>query len=64
MEYTLHDFEVLASGLHDEQDDIEALIKSCSAPDVIYERLQEMHQLLEALVIHVYKDCARVACHW
>ena len=53
MEYTLHDFEVLASGLHDEQDDIEALIKSCSAPDVIYERLQEMHQLLEALVIHV-----------
>ena len=53
MEYTLHDFAILASVLHDEQDDIEALIRSCSAPDVINERLQEMHQLLEAFVIHV-----------
>lgn len=48
---TLDDFKALASGLPDEHNDIEALIKSRSAPDVMNARLQEMHQLLEVLLI-------------
>ena len=51
MTNTLEVFEVLASGLQDEQNNIETLLNSHSAPDVIDARLQEMHQLLDTLTL-------------
>jgi len=60
MAYTLHSFEVLASGLQDEQINIESLIRSCSEPDIVIKRLQETHLLLEALVIHVERIVPRL----
>jgi len=51
MTNTLEVFEVLASGLQDEQNNIETLLNSHSALDVIDARLQGMHQLLDALTL-------------
>jgi len=52
MTNTLEVFEVLASsGLQYEQNNIETLLNSHTAPDVIDARLQEMHQLLDALTL-------------
>ena len=48
---TLEVFEVLASGLQDEQNSIETLLNSHSAPDVIDARLQGMQQLFDALTL-------------
>jgi len=44
-------FEVLTSGLQDEQNNIEALLNSHPAPDVIDARLQGMQQLFDALTL-------------
>ena len=48
---TLEVFEVLASGLQDEQNNIETLLNSHSAPDVIDASLQGMQQLFDALTL-------------
>jgi len=45
-------FEVLASGLRDEQNNIESLLKSRASPDVINARLQELLHLLDGLKVH------------
>ena len=45
-------FEVLASGLQDEQNNIESLLESRASPDVINARLQELLHLLDGLKVH------------
>jgi len=45
-------FEVLASGLQDEQNNTESLLKSRASPDVINARLQELRHLLDGLKVH------------
>jgi len=48
---TLEVFEVLVSGLQDQQNNIETLLNSHPAPDVIDARLQGMQQLFDALTL-------------
>jgi len=54
MTYVLEGFEALAADLQGEHNEIEALMKSRSAPD-INKRSQKTHLLLEAIAIHVYE---------
>ena len=57
MTYVLEGFEALATDLQSKHNEIEALMKSRSAPDVINTRSQKMHLLLEALANHVDEIC-------
>jgi len=51
MTCTLDEYETFAAIMQDEHDEIHALIKTCSAPDVINARLQEIHEQLKALIV-------------
>jgi len=57
MTYVLEGFEALAADLQSKHNEIEALMKSRSAPDVINKRSQKMHLLLEALANNVDEIC-------
>ena len=52
MTCTLDKCETFAAIMQDERDEIQALIKSRSAPNVINARLQEIHEQLEALTVY------------
>jgi len=50
MTCTLKLFEVLASSLQDEQNNLESLINSRAEPDVVKAKLQESLHLLDAVI--------------
>ena len=53
MTYVLEGFEALAADLQSKHNEIEALMKSRSEPDVINKGPQKMHLLLEAFANHI-----------